>query len=130
VLAGTHACDASYAHISPPPLPTVLTQLLHYQLCLHCYCSCYYRNGWFATDRHGLCDAFRNRGGSTFDPKLELAKVECADKSSDFKDIYAKYSANFLKGDDSFFKSQFCLAYQAMGTIGEYFTSFRMPLLL
>jgi hypothetical protein len=74
------------------------------------------RNGWFATDRHGLCDTFINKGGSTFDPKLELAKVQCADKNSGFKDIYAKYSANFLKGDDSFFKSQFCLAYQAMGT--------------
>jgi hypothetical protein len=56
---------------------------------------------------------------TTFDPKLELAKVECADKISSFKNIYAQYSANFLKGDDSFFKSQFCQAFQAMGTIGE-----------
>jgi hypothetical protein len=87
----------------PLPLP-----ILHF----------YYSNGWFATDRHGLCDSFKNKGATTFDPTLELAKVVCADKLSDFKDTYAKYSAGFLSGDDSLFKAKFCQAFQAMGTIG------------
>jgi hypothetical protein len=84
--------------------------IIHHCTCPHYCFMC--RNGWFKSDRHGLCDKLVNEGERYFDPREELSKVECADNLSDFKFYYKTYSDNFLKGNDSLFLSKFCQAYQ------------------
>lgn len=70
-------------------------------------------NGWFESDRHGLCNELP--AGS------ELQKRVCKTSDSPLLVHYKKYSDNFLKNNDEPFRKDFCQALQAMSTIGFEF---------